>query len=205
MKKEIKVCIINLGINNLHSIYNACLKAGYSTRILEEKEKLKGDIAILPGIGSFSSGMLSIKKKKIKEKITEYLSKPNSFLYGICLGMQLLFKKSFEFKKTDGLGLIDGEVKKINSRIVPHMGWNTLKFKKKKFHIKKFINTYFYFVHSYICHPKNHDNIFASTCYDKSNFCSIVKKKNIFGTQFHPEKSGLSGIKFLKSLKKFLD
>lgn len=132
MKKEIEVCIINLGINNLHSIYNACLSAGYSTRILEEKEKLKGNIVILPGIGSFSSGMQSIKKKKIKEKITEYLSKPNSFLYGICLGMQLFFKRSIEFKKTDGLGLIDGEVKKINSRIVPHIGWNTLKFKKKK-------------------------------------------------------------------------
>lgn len=81
MKKEIKVCIINLGINNLHSIYNACLKSGYSTRILEEKEKLKGDIVILPGIGSFSSGMLSIKKKKLKKKLLNiYLNQIHFFM-----------------------------------------------------------------------------------------------------------------------------
>jgi len=204
MKKKLKISIINLEINNLHSIYNACIQANYNTQVLEKKDKLSGDIVILPGIGSYSSGMKEINKRNLKEKILDYIYKPNTFFYGICLGMQLLFEKSCEFKITNGINLIDGEVKKIKKQIVPHTGWNTFKL-KKNLQIKSFSNNYFYFVHSYICVPKNKDYILANTYYRGLKFCSIVKRNNIFGTQFHPEKSGKKGIEFLETLKKFLN
>ena len=120
--------------------------------------------------------------------------------------MQLLFDKSFEFEKTKGLGLIRGEVIRINNNENKkiHIGWNQFKIQDKKFKnlFNKFENKYFYFVHSYYALPKIKNDIFGLTNYENLNFCSIVKKGKIFGTQFHPEKSGYWGIEFLKNLKK---
>ena len=120
--------------------------------------------------------------------------------------MQLLFDKSFEFEKSKGLGLIKGEVVKINKNAnkKTHIGWNKFKIQDKKFQniFKKFENKHFYFVHSYYASPKIKNDILGSTNYEKIDFCSIVKKGKIFGTQFHPEKSGYWGIEFLKNLKR---
>ena len=114
-KNRIKVGIIDLNINNIFSVYKSCTKAGYRTEIVDfNKQKLLYDIIILPGVGAFRTGIKFLKKNNIKDKLRTYLSKPNSLLYGICLGMQLLFDKSYEFEETKGLQFIDGKVLKFN-------------------------------------------------------------------------------------------
>ena len=207
-KAKLSVGIIDLNINNIFSIYQSCLKAGYRVEIINlKKKKLNYDIIILPGVGAFKHGIKILEKNHLNEKLYEYLAKPNSFIYGICLGMQLLFDKSYEFVVSDGLNLINGNVVKFHNRDKinkTHLGWNKFQIQNKDFRkiFKKFENKYFYFVHSYHAQPKIKKDIFASTEYGATNFCSIVKKENIFGTQFHPEKSGVLGIEFLKNIKK---
>ena len=207
-KKNYSVGIIDLTINNLFSIYRSCLKAGYKTEIIDGKKKnYDYDIIILPGVGAFKSGMNFLKKNHLNEKLYDYSEKSNSLIYGICLGMQLLFSKSNEFTSTKGLNFIEGEVVKFSKKSkvsTTHLGWNKFKIKNKGFKniFRKFENKHFYFVHSYYVSPKMKEYIYGTSEYGIKNFCSIAKKKNIFGTQFHPEKSGLLGIEFLKNLKR---
>ena len=200
-KKKIKVGIINLGLNNLFSIYNACKFVGYKTKIIDKKNNFKNfDIIILPGIGSFDVAMKKIQKENIDEKIKQFSFQKNKLIFGICLGMQLLFSKSNEFVNCKGLNLINGEVKKLKKSSkfsIPHMGWNdVLNFNKP---YKKF-----YFVHSYGCFIKEEVNSHYYTKYGQNKFISVVQKNNILGVQFHPEKSGKSGISFLKNLDRFI-
>lgn len=203
-----KVGIINLESNNLYSIYNSCIASGFRPKIISHKEKnLNYDLVIIPGVGSFKTGMKTINTYGYDEKIFNYLNKPKSFLYGICLGMQLFFSKSEEFGNTKGLNLFKGNVKKISNikKIQTNIGWCEVKineknsFKKNYFHKK-----YFYFIHSYCVNPLYNEDIYATSFHQNLRFVSIVKKKNIFGTQFHPEKSGKDGILFLKNIKNFL-
>ena len=206
-KIKLSVGIIDLTINNMFSIYRSCLKAGYKTEIIDlKKKKLNYDIIILPGVGAFRSGMKFLKEAHLDDKLYNYSEKPGTFIYGICLGMQLLFNKSYEFVKTNGLGLIDGEVVKFHNikANATHLGWDKLNIRNKDFkkNFKKFENKYFYFIHSYYTEPKFKKEIFANSQHGTKCFCSVVKKGNIFGTQFHPEKSGFLGIEFLKNLKK---
>ena len=203
---KIKIGIIDYKLNNLFSIYNGIKKIGYNTSIIEVNidNYKKYDIVILPGVGSYDSAMRYIKYYNINQKLYEFLSKKNKLLFGICLGMQLLFEKSFEFKNTKGLCLIEGSVKKLIEdkwNPVPHIGWNNvMNVKKNIFELKKSKN--FYFVHSFYCDPKNKKNVITETKYGRNKFCSVVQTKNILATQFHPEKSGLTGIDLLKKLKK---
>jgi len=206
-KARLSIGIIDLRVNNIFSVYRACLQAGFKTEIINlNKKKFNYDIVILPGVGAFKYGMEFLKKTHLNDRLYEYLEKPNSFVYGICLGMQLLFYKSYEFVETKGLKLIDGDVIKFSNTNtnVTHLGWNNFNIKDKnlKQDFKKFENKYFYFVHSYYAKPNFRKDVFASSQYGDKNFCSIVKRKNIFGTQFHPEKSGYLGIEFLQNIKK---
>ena len=206
MNKKITVGIIDLKINNIFSVYRGCVRAGFKTEIINfKRKKLIYDIVILPGVGAFKSGIQFLKQDRINEKIKEYLERENSFIYGTCLGMQLLFEKSFEFEKTKGLNLIKGNVikfSKIENRLT-HLGWNKISFQESKFKsdLRKFENKYFYFIHSYYAKPESAKDVLGITRYGSKNFCSVVKKGKIFGTQFHPEKSGHWGIEFLKNLK----
>ncbi len=200
--------IIDLKFNNLFSIYKACIQSGFRTSIIPEKQKFFNyDFVIIPGVGAFKSGMKVIKKNRYDEKLLNYLSKPNSFIYGICLGMQLLFENSYEFGLTKGLGLIEGnilELKKKNKSMKTNTGWCQTKFlRKNEAGTKKFNNKNFYYVHSYYAKPSNKVDIFAETFHGDFLFTSAVKKRNILGTQFHPEKSGNLGLEFLENLKKF--
>ena len=206
--KQKKVGIINLEINNVHSIFEACVEVGYKTKLVEENEKKYNyDIIILPGIGSYKIAMKKIRKFNFKEKILNFLENNNKLLVGICLGMQLFFTKSSEFGFNKGLNLIQGNVKKINnhSRIVPHTGWNEVKQKNNNNIIlnKNFNNKFFYFTHSFYCDPKDKEVICGITNYSNFNFCSVIAKNNIFGMQFHPEKSGKDGLKLLKNFQRF--
>jgi len=205
-KNSLSVGIINLAVSNIFSVYEGCRKAGYKVEVIDKKNnKFTHDIIIVPGVGSFSSGMKFFNENNFDEKIKDYLCKPNTLVYGICLGMQLLFDKSYEFKKNKGLSLVNGDVRKFknNKSYITHLGWNNIILKKNNYkkYFKKFEKKNFYFVHSYFVNPSNKKEIFATSKHGNKQFCSIVKKDNIFGTQFHPEKSGLMGIEFLKNLK----
>ncbi len=206
--KNLSVGIIDLKFNNLFSIYKACIQSGFKTSIISSKQKsFNYEIVIIPGVGAFKSGMNVIKENNYDEKLFNYLSKSNSFIYGICLGMQLLFENSHEFGLTKGLGFIEGNILKLNKKksMKTNMGWCQTKFEHKanENNFRKFNNKYFYFVHSYYANPTHNSHILGKTLHDDFSFASVVKKRNILGTQFHPEKSGNLGINFLKILKKY--
>ena len=177
---------------------------GYNVKIYNlQQSKYNSDILILPGVGSYNAAMKTIKKNHIDEKIREFLNK-KKLLFGICLGMQLLFEKSNEFGSTQGIGLVKGGVKKFPNKgfKIPHIGWEKIKKTKNV----KFLSDedYYYFVHSYYCEPSNKNSILSYTNYQGFNYCSSVYTNNIFATQFHPEKSGKSGLKILNNIKKFI-
>ena len=150
-----------------------------------------------------------LNKYDFKEKIKNFLLNQNKILFGICLGMQLLFEESEEFVNTEGLGLIEGKViklKKTNKFKVPHIGWNKIIIKKKnKLISSHYKNKMFYFVHSYFCKPDNKEDILTYTNCGEYNFVSSILKKNVIATQFHPEKSGNQGINLIKDIKKYIN
>ena len=202
--------IVDYGIGNVFSVQRSFEHCGdKNIKLSNDPHEIKdADRVILPGVGAFKSGMNVIKKHNYDEKIFNYLIKKDSFVYGICLGMQLLFEKSYEFGLTKGLGLIKGDIvefKKKNKKIKTNIGWCKTNFveKMKKKKLKKFNNKHFYFVHSFYTKPIDNSNILAKTSHGGFMFTSAIKKDNVLGTQFHPEKSGNLGIDFLKNLKKY--
>lgn len=189
-----KVGIIDYKTSNLFSISHALKKLGYKIKILNPKSNYDSyDFLVLPGVGSFKNAMQFIEKNKIDKKINLYLKKnKKNFLYGICLGMQLMFSYSEEFGKRKGLNLIKGKVQKFKGGYKTNIGWQKVKFLNMTKH--------FYHIHSYYCKPKNIKDEFAYTEIQNLRFCSSIKTKQLIGTQFHPEKSGKNGMMFLKSI-----
>ena len=201
-----KLVIIDYGIGNTQSLINAFKKIGLDDIILSDNEETinDSDLIILPGVGAYGNAMLELKKRGLV-KIIENYSKLNKPIIGICLGMQLLFDNSQEFGTHKGLGLIEGKVIKFpvnTSEKIPHVSWNNLNLKNKNNKLYNNISKddYFYFVHSFICLPKNDSEILTTTNYGVIDFCSSVKKNNIYGFQFHPEKSSKKGLFLLKNL-----
>jgi len=202
-----KIAIIDYDIGNVQSIKNSLRSLGEFDIVITNKENeiLEADGVILPGVGAFKKGMEELKIRNLPKIINKYVStgKP---LFGICLGMQLLFDKGEEFGLTQGLGLIEGSVKKfpqaLNAKL-PHISWNEIEYDSSKWKgsILNDINDKedMYFVHSYICMPDDESLILSKTEYGGINFCSSIKKDNIYACQFHPEKSGKSGLKIIKA------
>ena len=158
------------------------------------------DKIILPGQGAYATLISNLKKLKIIHPLKQYLDDNKSYL-GICVGMQILSDEGHEDKITKGLGIISGKIKKFSNKklIIPHMGWNTIRVNKADPIVKKNLNEKdFYFVHSYIYENINKENILGLTMYGK-NFPSIINKGNIYGVQFHPEKSHKNGLKLIKN------
>tara|TARA_Y100000996_G_scaffold400023_1_gene369612 strand:+ start:5242 stop:5871 length:630 start_codon:yes stop_codon:yes gene_type:complete len=158
------------------------------------------DKIILPGQGAYATLMSNLKKLKIYNSLKKYLQNNGSYL-GICVGMQILSDEGYEDKITKGLGVISGKIRRFKNKnlIVPHMGWNSIKLKKENSIISKNLdNKDFYFVHSYIYENIKNSNILAVTKYGK-NFPSIVANGNIYGVQFHPEKSHKNGLRLIKN------
>lgn len=158
------------------------------------------DKIILPGQGAYATLISNLKKLKIIRPLKQYLDDNKSYL-GICVGMQILSDEGHEDKITKGLGIISGKIKKFSNKklIIPHMGWNTIRVNKVDPIVKKNLNEKdFYFVHSYIYENINKENILGLTMYGK-NFPSIINKGNIYGVQFHPEKSHKNGLKLIKN------
>jgi len=197
--------IIDYGLGNLNSVQKGFERVGLETIITDDLKKIKNAKSIiLPGVGAFRDAIELLKKKDMYELIQEESNKGKPIL-GICLGMQLLYDKSYEYGEYDGLGLIKGEIKKMDISLkVPHMGWNSLKFTKPSDPILKYISEgdYVYYVHSYYTHSNNNELIAYSEY--EITIPGIVKKENIYGIQFHPEKSGIVGHNILMAYKELI-
>ncbi len=198
------VAIIDYGMGNLRSVENAVKKLEAKVKIISiPTELVNHDSIILPGVGSFKKAVKMLHEKNWIEEIkNEALNKKKPFL-GICLGMQLLASESEEFGFSKGLDLIKGKIKFLGNLgckdKVPHIGWNSVSFTKDHYLFKGISNKAdFYFVNSFVFVPENKNHNLANTNYD-INFCSIVAKDNIYGVQFHPEKSSKAGRKLLKN------
>jgi len=196
MKK--KITIIDYGLGNLASVANALEKLKIPYEISGDIDVLKNAKAlILPGVGAAGRGMENLKKRGIDQVIIEQAKKGTPIL-GICLGMQLLLSTSEE-DNVDCLGLIEGKVKKFDTNLkVPQIGWNQVEIKNSVLFNGIKNNRYFYFVNSYYCKPVDENLIKGVTEYGL-RFCSVLEKDNLYGVQFHPEKSGDIGLQLLKN------
>ena len=196
------IAIIDYGAGNIQSVSKALKHIGCEAFITRDKEQiLKADGAVLPGVGSFGDTMDTMNSYGIKDTVIEYTNSGKPFL-GICLGLQLLFPESEESPEAKGLGIFDGSITKIPSGEglkIPHIGWNSLDIKKTDGLFKGIDkNPYVYFVHSYFLNASEKNIVSAQTQYGVTIDASI-EKGNIFATQFHPEKSGETGLKILKN------
>jgi glutamine amidotransferase len=193
--------IIDYGMGNLRSVEKAFQYIGYNNvSIINDKNSIKNAKAlVLPGVGAFPDAMDVLDKKGLTEVIKEEVGSGKPFL-GICLGMQLIFEKSYEIKETKGLGFLKGEIKEIETDLkVPHIGWNSLEIKKETPLLKGIENgDCVYFVHSYYL-VKGDDAALCAVTYYDVQIPAVVCKDNIFSCQFHPEKSGDIGLKILKN------
>ncbi|UCZ55391.1 imidazole glycerol phosphate synthase subunit HisH [Bacillus shivajii] len=198
--------IIDYGMGNLHSVTKALERIGVTPFISEDVEKLqKADSLILPGVGSFRDGMEELEKRDLISFIQNWASQGRPLL-GICLGMQLLFDDSEENGLTEGLGLLPGSVRRFpgvtndgRSYKVPHMGWNQLRVHQLNHPILNEVPAgHVYFVHSYVVEVCEEDVLIASTQYGQL-VPAVVGRQNVWGTQFHPEKSSTLGMTMLKN------
>ncbi len=194
------IAIIDYGAGNIFSVKNALDYLGLESRLVSDKESvISADAVILPGVGAFPAAMKKLEATGLVETIKEEASK-KPFL-GICLGMQLIFEKGYEFGEYDGLGLIKGDVRKMEAPelIIPHMGWNKLE-KLNDCRLMDGIkdDEYVYFVHSYKAHCEDKD--ISAYCEYGGHVPALVHDgKFVYGAQFHPEKSGETGLKILKN------
>lgn len=197
------ICIINYGSGNLRSIYNGFLKIGQNPIVSDEVSKIKdADALVLPGVGAFGSAMDNLKL--YKSAILDHIDDDKPFL-GICLGLQVLLSESEESPNANGLDIFSGNVIRFpQGRKIPHMGWNQLNIESDCPILEGVGEEYFYFVHSYYANPKDKNVIMATTDYGL-DVPAVLNKNNIFACQFHPEKSGASGLKILNNFVDLLD
>ncbi|NWG09852.1 MAG: imidazole glycerol phosphate synthase subunit HisH [Nitrososphaerales archaeon] len=194
------ITILNYGVGNLYSMKCALEKIGANPRIAKVNQLQKStDGLILPGVGNFTEALENIGS--LKKKVLDLVDS-GTLVLGVCLGMQIFFKKSEE-GRGEGLNLMSGRVKKLPEHVkIPHMGWNNLKIVRYNEIIEGLTEeSYVYFVHSYYPSPSNKDVIVTKTEYG-ANFPSILAHKNLYGTQFHPEKSGETGQIILENFVK---
>jgi len=197
------IAIIDYGMGNIHSVQKALQMFGAKTIVTNKPKDIESsDKAVLPGVGAFDDAMLELKKQGLISVLNECIKNKKPFL-GICLGMQLLFEESEEASVSRGLGILKGKVKRfreLKGQKVPHMGWNQLKKTSNECPLLKDVpnNSYVYFCHSYYPQAKE-ENISAATTDYGVEFSSIVWQDNIFGVQFHPEKSQKIGLKIIEN------
>jgi glutamine amidotransferase len=196
------IAIIDYGAGNLQSVKKAFDFIGAESVVTDNPETINAcDKILLPGVGSFGDAMDSMTKKGLVDTVKENALSGKPFL-GICLGLQLLFEESEESPGVKGLGIFKGKIKKFPSDMglkIPHIGWNSLEIKQKDTLFKGIPeNAYVYFVHSYYLHAEDENDIATITNYG-IDFHSAVGKNNVFATQFHPEKSGNTGLSILKA------
>lgn len=195
--------IIDYNVGNLASVKQGFLRAGIETTISQDEVVIRNASSlILPGVGAFKESLDALKQSGLIPAILDHIN-ANKPLIGICLGMQLLYEYSEEYGRHQGLGIFKGTIKKITGDVkIPHMGWNTLEILNDDpivSNLKEASDVYF--VHSY--YADSSDGIIATTNYGV-RIPAIIKKGNVYATQFHPEKSGDVGIEILKGYKTIL-
>ena len=197
------IAIIDYGVGNLFSLTSSFKKIGVDVVATADKQVIKSaDKLILPGVGAFADAIKKLRDSGLDRVIIDEAKKGKKIM-GICLGMQLLFEKSYEYGEHDGLALIKGKVVPMENRIpsnlkIPHIGWNALDFKRES-EIFRYINDgdFVYFVHSFYADECD-DSVIATSEYG-AEITAAVQKENVYGCQFHPEKSGSVGLNILKA------
>lgn len=197
------ITIIDYGMGNLKSVYNALKKVNFDCQISSEVTDIEmADKLILPGVGAFKDAMDNLQNLDLILPIRKKVNYGCPLL-GICLGMQMLFDEGYECELRKGLGFIEGKIKLMNSKEnlkIPHIGWNRLEFNREN-KILNNINkeSFVYYVHSFMATEMIDENLIAYSKYGDINIPGIVNKGNVYGMQFHPEKSGEVGLKILKN------
>lgn len=195
------VVVIDYKLGNITSVLNGYKRAGVDVTLSNNPQTIKqADVLILPGVGAFKDAMDDLIDSGLDTLIKDHV-KQGKLLIGICLGMQLLFETGLEFGKTEGFGFLKGVVRKLNTTLkIPHMGWNDLTITNQDPIVTNINNgDYVYFIHSFKADAEEED-IVATTTYGEV-IPAIVRKNNVIGMQFHPEKSGLIGLKLLTNIK----
>lgn len=205
----INIAVIDYGLGNTKSICSALEKNGVHVTLSSNRDKiLLSDGVILPGVGAFSHGMDKLMSQKIDTLIYEFVDTGKPLL-GICLGMQMLFEESTEFGISKGLSLIPGKVQRLENPLeglekLPHVSWSGI-YKNKIVDWKGTIldsvdsGEDMYFVHSYYAMPANSSDVLSLSRYADFEFCSTVKHENIYGCQYHPEKSAVAGLRIINN------
>ena len=206
------VAIIDYDMSNLHSVQAACRKVGLSSLITsDENQILDAKVAILPGVGAFGEAMNHLNQSKLDQTIYKFVETGKLFI-GICLGLQLLFETSEEFGGNNGLGIIKGNVKRLpfkkvhNIRYpVPQVGWSKIYKNSANWNdtllSENLDGEFMYFVHSYYVELSDRSLTLTTTVYGQQEYCSSIQCDNIFATQFHPEKSGETGLKVYNNIR----
>jgi glutamine amidotransferase len=199
------IAIIDYGAGNIRSIEKALEYVGAAVQVTDDPTVVNNAHAVvLPGVGSGGAAMASMKQRGLDDAIRQATQQGKPFL-GICLGMQLLADHHAE-GEVDGLGLFPGEVRRIpHGPKIPHMGWNQVRPLRTGLAIFENIpqDAYFYFAHSYYVEPQDQQGVAAVTGYG-SPFCSVIVTERVWGTQFHPEKSGSAGLQMLNNFVKWV-
>ena len=212
MAKNTKtIAIVDYGVGNLYSLKKALDAFGCKVLITEEAQKISSaDAIVLPGTGSFKAGVDGLRIRNLTQTIKDF-AKQNKPVLGICLGAQLLLSKGHEFGTFDGLDIVPGQVTKFPplKEKIPHIGWNEILQPTNnawKGTILKSVkkNSDVYFVHSYVLQPDKKNNILALAKYGDYTFCSAIKSGNIYGCQFHPEKSGSVGLEIINNFVRLI-
>ncbi len=217
----LNAAILDYGICNMFSVQRATELAGFECTITHDYHDLKGaDLIILPGVGAFPDAMKALRRLDLIEPLKEF-AYSGKMMFGICLGFQMLFTESNEFGRTEGLNLISGSVRRFENTAenamfkIPHIGWNQVysplaedqgKVIAKHWDQSPLKGTdngdYFYFVHSYYATPDDPSVVLAKTRYGSYDFTSAVRWKNVYAFQFHPERSGQSGVEIYREIRK---
>ncbi len=202
-----KVVVVNYGMGNLRSVAKALEHVGFEEVIVSSSpdEVKKADALVFPGQGAFRRAMENLKRLDLVKPLLDHIEKGKPFL-GICLGLQLLFERSYEHGQTEGLGVFEGEVVLLPPKVkLPHIGWNQVWIKKREGLYSGIEDgDFFYFVHSYHVLPRK-DDIVASTTDYEVFFVSGVQKENVWAVQFHPEKSQRKGLRLLENFRRFCE
>ena len=195
------ILIVDYGMGNISSVTKAIKYLGHNP-IVSNNFSVKDnfDFIVLPGVGSFENAINNLSKNDLDSIIREQVTIKETPILGICLGMQLFADMGTEPRAVKGLGLIKGTVKKMDlpNKFLPHIGWNDVSYKDNEF--KEFDKKNFYFVHKFSFQTENPSDIIMTVEIQKKEFIASVRNKNIFGTQFHPEKSQKDGLNLLKKI-----